>query len=299
MRKKISENDKKVLEFLIKYKMLKVEDASLIYKRKRYYRERINYLIENKYVKRYKSCILIDRKGRKELKDLNIPYIKNINNDAYMDRHKYIASIASITINSNVVFKPSWELKNKSIYTETSRRYIGEMNIESKKFLVYYLAKKKPHVYIKQLMFDINKSQKDIDIIIFVENYDALQEKYSNLSFGKNNTYIIINNKENKEIIRKWDKIDIHEIIENMYDGEVYISDWNLADYMYEENKYILWMPFINTEAISRINWFYKENENSKKEIEIITLKENKEILEKLLSNKFNIKILTEGLIEN
>ena len=36
----LSKKDYEVLNFLLKYKMLKVEDASLIYKTKRYYRER-------------------------------------------------------------------------------------------------------------------------------------------------------------------------------------------------------------------------------------------------------------------
>ena len=37
--------------------MIKVEDTSLIYKTKRYYRTRINKLIDTKYVKKYKNYI--------------------------------------------------------------------------------------------------------------------------------------------------------------------------------------------------------------------------------------------------
>ena len=48
----ISKEDLEILEFLSKYKMLKVEDAKLIYKSKRYYRQRVNRLIDNEYVKK-------------------------------------------------------------------------------------------------------------------------------------------------------------------------------------------------------------------------------------------------------
>ena len=56
-----------VLKFLSKYKMLKIMDAKYIYQKKRYYRNRINNLIEKDYVKRFKNYILISRNGRKVL----------------------------------------------------------------------------------------------------------------------------------------------------------------------------------------------------------------------------------------
>ena len=49
----ISKEDFEVLKFLSNYKMLKVEDASLIYKTKRYYRQRVNKLICKKIQELY------------------------------------------------------------------------------------------------------------------------------------------------------------------------------------------------------------------------------------------------------
>ena len=66
----INKEDFEVLKFLSNYKMLKVEDASLIYKTKRYYRQRINKLIDKEYVKKYKSYIILDKKGRKILDEV-------------------------------------------------------------------------------------------------------------------------------------------------------------------------------------------------------------------------------------
>ena len=100
----ISKEDFETLKFLSKYKMLKIEDACLIYRTKRYYRQRVNKLIDKGYVKRYKSYIVLDKKGRKELNEVGLDYIKNIKNEAYMERLRKIASIATLSINSNIKF---------------------------------------------------------------------------------------------------------------------------------------------------------------------------------------------------
>ena len=303
MQNNLSQEDMKILKFLSKYKMLKVEDARLIYKTKRYYRQRVNKLIQNEYVKRYKSYIMIDKNGRKALGEVGSLYIKNIKNESYMERLKYIASIATITIDSDIKFIPSWDIKEKDKYTETARRYIGKMIIKNKEYLVYYISSKKQHIYIKQLIFDINKSVNYQDVIIFVDSFDVLCKKYYNLCFGKTNTFIILNTDYNKQIIKEYNSIDIHELLENMYDQEIYISDWDKADYLLENNTYIVFMPYINTEKIERINWYYNENTESKRKIEIITLEQNKSKIESIIDKKCNItsfdKNLLGGLIEN
>ncbi len=286
----INKEDFEVLKFLSKYKMLKVEDASLIYKTKRYYRQRVNKLIDKEYVKRYKSYIMMDKKGRKALDEVGSGYIKNIKNEAYMERLKHIASIATISINSKVKFIPSWDIKEKDKFTETARRYIGKIIIEDKEYLTYYISDKKEHIYIKQLLFDVNKAVNYDDIIIFIENFDVISKKYSNLSFGKENTYIILNTTENKEIIKRSNEINAHDLLENIYEKEILISNWEKADYLLEDGTYILYMPFINTEKIEKINWYYQENTESNRKLEIVTLKENKKKLEEILCLKCKIK---------
>ena len=295
--------DIEVLKFLSKYKMLKVQDAKLIYKTKRYYRQRVNKLIEKEYVKRYKSYIIIDKKGRKVLGEEGSCYIKNMQNQAYMDRLKYIASIATITIDSNIQFIPSWDIKEKDKFTETARRYIGKMIIDNKEYLIYYISAKKEHLYIKQLLFDVNKSINYENIIIFVENFDVINKKYSNLVFGKEKTFIILDSDKNKEIIKNYEKLDYHELLESIYMQELFISNWDIADFLLEDNTYIINMMFINTEKIEKVNWFYSENTNLNKKIEIVTLKENEEKIKEIINAKCKIRILDEsllgGVIEN
>jgi len=294
---KLNDKDLEVLKFLFKYKMLKIIDASLIYKTKKYYRLRINKLIDYGYVKRYKNYIILDTNGRNELGILGTSYLKNIKNEPYMERLRNIASIATITINSNIEFIPSWDIKDKNKYTESSRKYIGSMIIEDNEYLVYYLTANKQHIFIKQLMFDINKAINNDNIIIFVDNYDCLCEKYSNLSFGKENINIILNNNSSKELIKSYEKIDIHEILQRLYMQEVLISDWEISDYMLIDNTYIVNMLFINTEKITRINWYYLENINATRKIEIVTLKESEEKINELLNDKCTIKVLNKDLL--
>ena len=263
----LKKEDLKVLKFLSKYKMLKVEDATLIYHTKRYYRDRVNKLIDKGYVKRYKSYIILDKNGRKVLGEVGQGYIKNIKNEAYMERLKAIASIATLSIDSNIKFEPSWLIKEKDIFTETARRYIGKIIIENREYLTYYVSRKKEDVYIKQLLFDINKSFNYENIIIFVEDLSVICPKYSNFSFGKENTIVIVNDDNNKELLKKYPNINWHEVLETMYNKEILISDWDKADYLLDENKYIIEMLFINTEKIEKLKWYYKENSNSLKRV--------------------------------
>lgn len=293
----LKKEDIEVLKFLSKYKMLKVEDATFIYHTKRYYRQRINNLIDKEYVKRYKSYIVLNKKGRKLLGETGQGYIKNIKNEAYMERLKNIASIATLTIETNIQFEPSWMIKEKNIYTETARRFIGKLIIDEKEYLVYYLSDKKEHIYIKQLLFDIKKSFNYQNIVIFLENYEVVSSKYNNFSFGKENTILILNTNQNKGFIKKYERINWHEILENIYDQELLISDWDKADYLLETGLYIVQMPFINTEKIEKINWYYEENNENLKNVEIITLKENKEKIKELVCNKCSIRSIDKNLL--
>lgn len=290
--RELSKKDYEVLNFLLKYKMLKVEDATLIYKTKRYYRERINNLIYKKYVKRYKSFIVLDKEGRKVLGETGNNYIKNIKNEPYMERLKNIASIATLSIDSSIKFIPSWEIKEKDKFTETARRYIGKIVIDNEEFLTYYISAKKEHIYIKQLIFDINKSINFDNIIIFVEDFNVIDKRYSNLALGKDKTLIILNNNKNKEILRKYNSIYPYEILERLFDSEILVSDWDKADYLLEDGIYILYMPFIDTEKIEKINWYYEENSNTKRNINVVTLRQNEQKLKEILNIKCSIKII-------
>ena len=79
--------------------------------------------------------------------------------------------------------------------------------------------------------------------------------------------------------MRRYEDIDFYEIIKQMYSNtEVLLSNWGKADYMTEDRTYIFFMPFIDTERLYGLNKFYNNNKNIIRKIDIITLKENKDI---------------------
>ena len=97
--------------------------------------------------------------------------------------------------------------------------------------------------------------------------------------------------------MRRYEDIDFYEIIKQMYSNtEVLLSNWVKADYMTEDRTYIFFMPFIDTERLYGLNKFYNNNKNIIRKIDIITLKENKEKIEEILTNKTNVVEMDEWL---
>lgn len=294
----LSQEDVKVIKYLARYKIMLVEDTKLIYHSEWYHRKRVKRMIEEGYVKKYKFYYIeLDKKGRKVAGTTGKDYIKNKNNEAYMERLKQISHLATMTIDSDIELNPSWEIKQKEIYTDAARKYLGELVKDNKKYLVYYISNKKETRYIHQLFYDINKVMNYEKIIIFLDSFDKLQKEYNHLAFGKSHTYIIINSNENRELIKQYDDIDFYELVKYKYGQErqILISDWKIADYILEENHYILNMLFVDTEKLNELKWFFQENNNSKKKIDIITLEENQDIIKQLAPN--NSKII--GLNKN
>jgi len=97
-------------------------------------------------------------------------------------------------------------------------------------------------------------------------------------------TYIIINSKENRDLIKQFDYIDFYELVKDIYGEEkqILFSDWKLADYYLDDNTYVLNMLFLDIERLNELRWFYQENSDSSKRINILTLKENEQMIKKL-----------------
>lgn len=292
-RNELTSQDKNLIDFLARYRIMSMHDAKILYNSEWYYRKRIKKLVDKEYIKRYKYYyIVLSRKGRIITNTVGQGYLKNTKNEAYMDRLKNISNIATISINSNIEFIPSWSVKDRNIFTETARKYVGELKTNNKRYIVYYLNCKKENTYVKQLLYDINKTINYENLMIFVDNYDTLITMFDNFVFNKKSSLIIRNTEENKNIIRRYNKIEFYELLKNTYNRVPLISDWEKADYIVNENHYIINMPFLDTAKISEMNWFYKENINTNKKVDIITLEENINVLKKVLTDRCNINVL-------
>lgn len=270
--------------------MMLGSDCKLIYNAKDYHRKRLKVLEKEKYIRRInKFYIKLDDRGTRMVKDFGYDYNFSCRRKEYVDRLNEVARIAALTIDSNIDFIASWNLKDNNVYTQTSRKYLGKLTYQLKDRMVYYISKDKQITYISQIINDIQKLLEYKDIIIFIENIRILNNDKS-FVFGKETTLIINPTIHNLSIMRKLEKIDIYQIVKKIYnDKEILLSNWKKADYMTEDRKYIILMPFIDTEKLHKLNLFYRNNQKINRKIDIITLKENKEIIEDILTNKINI----------
>ena len=181
------------------------------------------------------------------------------------------------------------KLKDNAIFTETARKFIGELTYQQKKYVAYYISKDKENVYIKQVINDIQKTIEYNNVIVFMENINILNKSNRYFIFGKASTLIINVNKTNLERMRYIQKADLYEVLKQIYENkEILLSNWKKADYMTEDKQYIFLIPFIDTEKLHKLNIFYN-NKISNRKIDILTLKENKRKIEEILSNNTNI----------
>lgn len=270
--------------------MMLGSDAKKIYGSKDYYRKRLKVLENERYIKRLnRMYIKLDDKGTKIVKEFGYDYSFNCRKKEYMDRINEIAKIAALTINSNIDFMASWSIKDNNIYTQTSRKYIGKLKYQDKVRVAYYISKTRKTIYMSQVINDINKVLDYNDIIIFLENMNLLNNNQK-LIFGKESTLIIKPTQDNLEIMRYLHNIDLFQIAEKIYkDKEVLLSNWKKADYMLNDKTYIFVMPFIDTEKLNRLNIFFRNNRETIRKIDIITLKENKDKINEILTKKVNI----------
>ena len=270
--------------------MMLGSDCKLIYNAKDNHRKRLKVLEKEKYIRRInKFYIKLDDRGTRMVKDFGYDYNFSCRRKEYVDRLNEVARIAALTIDSNIDFIASWNLKDNNVFTQTSRKYLGKLTYQLKDRMVYYISKDKQITYISQIINDIQKLIEYKDIIIFIENIRILNNDKS-FVFGKETTLIINPTIHNLSIMRKLEKIDIYQIVKKIYnDKEILLSNWKKADYMTEDRKYIILMPFIDTEKLHKLNLFYRNNQKINRKIDIITLKENKEIIEDILTNKTNI----------
>jgi len=276
--------------FLAKYKMMLGSDCKKVYKTKDYHRKRLKVLEQEKYIRRVNRLyIKLDDKGTRMVKEFGYNYSFTCRKKKYIDRLNEIARIAALTIDSNIEFIASWDLKDSSIYTQTSRKYLGKLKYQDKESIVYYISKEKHISYISQTINDIQKIMNYKNILIFIENMNILSEK-QRFAFGKDSTIIINPTKDNLTIFKELEAFDFYEIVKKIYsDKEILLSNWKKAEYMTEDRVYIVVMPFIDTEKINRLRMFYKNNPKVNRKIDIITLKENKEKIGEILTNKVNI----------
>ena len=287
---RLTEKDIQLLSFLGRYRIMIAVEAKKIYGRKNYYLKRLKALEIARYIKRLNYYyIKLDTNGTKLIRKLGYNYSGLCRKKKYQGRIKEISKIAALTLDSNIEFLTSSEVKDSQIFTEVSRKFIGELFYQNKKFISYYISKEKDNSYIKQVINDMRKTINYKYALIFLENFRLLNKSNQYFMLGKENTLIIKPSKTNLDRMKAFQELDFYEILMQIYKGkEVLLSNWDKADYM-TEDTYIILTPFIDTEKLHRLNIFYNSNKNQKKKIDIITLAENITKIKEILTNSTNI----------
>ena len=296
MKIRLSSRDVELICFLGRYKQIEAVACKKIYKSKDYYRKRLKILEKERYIKREnRYYIKVDIEGRRLLNDFGYDNYNLCRNKNYQDRIKDIAKIAMLSFEDDIKFTPSWELKESKVYTNFGRKYIGELEIERNKYIVYYIANRNNSLYVKQTLTDVDKMLFNDKVIVFLEDFNRINKRNMYFMISHKSIQIINPTEENLELIQILKDIDIYDIVKEIYKGkEILLSNWNNADYMIEDEKYIVSMPFINTEKLYRLKIFFNSNERKDRKIDIITLKENKEKINEILEHKVNIVELDE-----
>lgn len=291
MELKLTEKDIKLMTFLKRYKIIEGKECKKIYNSTEYHYKRLKQLENEHYIKRInRYYIKLDTKGIKLIKDIGYDYKNVCRKPRYKERVKEITSIATITLDSDIEFIPSWEMKDETIYTEIGRKYIGQIKYLQTDFITYYISKEKEFIYIRQVINDIQKTINYNNALIFIENNKILSKSNQYFILGKDSTLIVNPTEINLKRMKLLQKMDIYEILEILYRGkEILLSDWLKADFVTEDKQYILFMPFIDTEKLHRLNIFYNNNKVFKRKIDILTLSENKDKINEILTNRTNI----------
>ena len=270
-----------LIKFISKYQYLSVKDAKYFFGSSRYYRNRIKKLIDKNILRKIKWVLVLGKSGIEYTKLMNFEYNRINTNKKYMQRLLRVGNIGAFYHNSETIkFTPSFCIKNKNSFTLTARRYIGVLEINGIEYLTYQITKEHDKKYIYSVIYDIQKESYYKNIILLVDNINRIE--LNNFIFGINQVLIIEDNENNRKKLEFLNSININELTCKLYKNKVYLAEYNFCDYTDYNNKYVSYFYFIDTEKISKIRYFLRENKKS--DVEIICSKEIVDILKKELS---------------
>ena len=288
MNLRLTERDVELITFIGKYKEIKGADCKKIYKSEDYYRKRLKVLEKAGYVKRERRMIKLDVEGRKLFEQFGYENYNLCRNKEYKERLEDIKKIAMLSLRSDIEFTPSWELKDKNNYTNYGKRYIGKLKYEFNDYIVYYISNRHTWIYAKQVLSDIEVISNNNDVILLIENFNILSKTNKYFITDKEETLIIKPTDKNLELMQFFEEIDVYTILEDIYKGnELLLSKWVKADYITEDGRQIICMPFIDVNKLHRLNC--RSNSEIDVEVDIVTLKENIKKIKEILKVEANI----------
>lgn len=259
-----NESEQNLVRFIGRYQYLSSKDLQYFFDNT-YYPKRIKRLIDNNILRRYKKNLILGENGYDFLKVLGQNAVPLRYQKKYADRLKYISHLAAIYNNEkHIIFKPSFEIKDKNVFTESSRKYIGTLKIFGTTYLTYHISDLHDTKYINSIYYDLQKETRYKNIIILINDISRINMK--EWAFGFNSLVICEDSDESLKKLKYIQQVNWLNVVNKLYGSKVHISSYNFCDYAFKD-KYISVLNFIDTEKLNRIDTFLKNNIGKKVEI--------------------------------
>ena len=162
-------NEIDLVKFINTYQYLSPKDLPYFFNTT-YYPKRIAKLIQNNILRRYKRFLVLGEDGSNFMKILGLETNKLRYQEKYANRLKFMSHLAAYFRYSNVTFTPSFLIKDKTAFTESSRKYIGVSNIFGTKYLTYHISNEHTDKYLNSVIYDLQKELKYKNVIIMIDN---------------------------------------------------------------------------------------------------------------------------------
>ena len=253
-----------LIKFINTYQYLSPKDLQYFFNTT-YYPKRIAKLIQNNILRRYKKFLVLGEDGYNFMKILGIETNKLRYQEKYANRLKFMSHLAAVLKSSEVTFIPSFQIKNKTAFTESSRKYIGILNIFGTKYLTYHISNSHTDKYLNSVMYDLQKELKYKNIVILIDDISRID--FLKFSFGFNSVIICGDTDESLEKLKYLQQINWNKAIKAEFKDILNLSELNFCDYTNNKNLYISYFYFVDTEKINRIITFMQNNINKKMDI--------------------------------
>jgi hypothetical protein len=260
-----NENEKRLVQFIGRYQYISSKDTGYFFN-DTYYPKRITRLVKNNILRRYQKYLVLGDDGYNFMKILGQHTVPLVYQKKYADRLKFMSHLAALYNNDKqITFTPSFEIKDKTAFTESSRKYIGILNIFGTNYLTYHISEEHTLKYINSIIYDLQKETKYKNIIILVNDISRID--FRAFAFGLNSVIICEDNDAKLQELKYLRQINWNKVIRNLYSEHIHLSEYNFCDYTDNRNKYITTFYFVDTEKINRIDTFLINNINKQADI--------------------------------
>lgn len=257
-------NEIDLVKFINTYQYLSPKDLPYFFNTT-YYPKRIAKLIQNNILRRYKRFLVLGEDGYNFMKILGLETNKLRYQEKYANRLKFMSHLAAYFRYSNVTFTPSFLIKDKTAFTESSRKYIGVSNIFGTKYLTYHISNKHTDKYLNSVIYDLQKELKYKNVIILID--DIARIDFFKFYFGLNSVIICGDTDKALDKIKYLQQINWTKVIQTEFKEKLTLSEFNFCDYTNNKNLYVSCFYFVDTEKINRISTFMQNNTNKKVDI--------------------------------